>query len=189
MGWDGAWLGDKSPKQRIIDDNTWESPNGKHEVLACMGGGATYYLACRRTIEVDGAPQSLTYALVVLSKKDKNGMHWTKEIDEGMGPNETACPITILNMLDPPTNEYAREWRDRCRAYHERQSQKAEIGDTIRFTEPISFTDGHTESIFIVTTYQRRRTTQTVFQSQTNGRLYRITEWKKRSYQIERNNP
>lgn len=38
-----------------------------------------------------------------------------KDMDETMGPNEAHCPAKILDLLTPTDNEYADEWRARCR--------------------------------------------------------------------------
>lgn len=41
-----------------------------------------------------------------------------KDIDEDMGPVDVDCPLKYLGMVDPPTNDYSREWRDRVREHH-----------------------------------------------------------------------
>lgn len=67
--------------------------------------GDTYYAAGRLT---DGR----VIALVTLI----DGAGW-KTMDESEGPYRTDCPAAILDMLtDPPPNEYARNWREACRA-------------------------------------------------------------------------
>lgn len=38
-----------------------------------------------------------------------------KDMDETMGPVYTDCPAKILDLLTPTDNEYANEWRARCR--------------------------------------------------------------------------
>ena len=39
-----------------------------------------------------------------------------KDIDETMGPCETSCPISYLDMVPCPDNEHARDWREAVRA-------------------------------------------------------------------------
>ena len=38
-----------------------------------------------------------------------------KPIDESMGPVYHDCPLSLLDQADPPTSEYATEWRTRVR--------------------------------------------------------------------------
>ncbi len=65
-----------------------------------------------------------------------------------MGPCECDCPEQILNLLTPTTQEYALQWRVRCRASAAaRRALKAKPmprpGQIIVFDEPLAFTDGH----------------------------------------------
>ena len=34
-----------------------------------------------------------------------------KEIDESMGPAQWDCPVSLIQQADPPTTQYAIEWR------------------------------------------------------------------------------
>ena len=38
-----------------------------------------------------------------------------KAVTETMGPCDTKCPKRILNQLDEPINEWASEWREKCK--------------------------------------------------------------------------
>jgi hypothetical protein len=63
-----------------------------------------------------------------------------KDQSEHMGPRQTRCPTRILDLLTPTDHEYAIEWRNSCRAYHERQQlNKLENDEIIRFAEPLRF--------------------------------------------------
>jgi hypothetical protein len=56
------------------------------------------------------------FGLVVLISR-RNGQFGYKDMGEEMGPYESACPARILDKLTTPApNEYARQWRERCRA-------------------------------------------------------------------------
>ncbi len=55
------------------------------------------------------------FGLVLLAER-RDGMLYTKPISEDMGPAEDHCPARILDQLTEPTNQHAREWRERCRA-------------------------------------------------------------------------
>lgn len=56
--------------------------------------------------------------LVVLTDR-RGGQFGYKLISEDMGPCESDCPAAILNLLsNPAPNDWARAWRERCRAKH-----------------------------------------------------------------------
>lgn len=38
-----------------------------------------------------------------------------KDMSEDMGPGQADCPESILKLLSPTDNEWANEWRERCR--------------------------------------------------------------------------
>ncbi len=56
------------------------------------------------------------------------------------GPPKDSCPAKILDLLTGPSNEYAREWRKRCRARLARGRPKP--AQKVAFEEPIGFVDG-----------------------------------------------
>jgi hypothetical protein len=71
--------------------------------------GRTFYAACTHPSEPG------VFGLVVLIDR-RNGEFGYKDMGEEMGPCESECPARILDKLsDPPPNDYARDWRARCR--------------------------------------------------------------------------
>jgi hypothetical protein len=40
-----------------------------------------------------------------------------KPIDESMGPCHWDCPITLIQQADPPTTQYATDWRNQVYKY------------------------------------------------------------------------
>jgi len=77
-----------------------------------------------------------------------------KDVGESMGPRLADCPASILNLLtDPPPNDYATEWRARCRASLKKQAglRGLHVGDLIKTTEPIHFSNGVDVTVFQVT--------------------------------------
>lgn len=79
-----------------------------------------------------------------------------KDQEEGMGCYESNCPQRILDQLSPAYDSYSGQslewalaWRQRCA---ERNGHKRQIkaGVTIRFSTPITFTNGDTLDTFIV---------------------------------------
>jgi len=99
--------------------------------------GTVYYAAARneRTKNV--------VAYVVLTSSDKRGgfNFGYKDMSENMGPCEATCPKSILKLLTPTDNEYAKSWRERCWAYHEKAKspfsfKNLPIGTKVLWTVP-----------------------------------------------------
>tara|TARA_R110000744_G_scaffold121769_1_gene226549 strand:+ start:327 stop:662 length:336 start_codon:yes stop_codon:yes gene_type:complete len=43
-----------------------------------------------------------------------------KPVDESMGPCHWDCPVSLIDQADPPTTEYATNWRNKVYQYAER---------------------------------------------------------------------
>ena len=82
-------------------------------------------------------------AAVLLTQSTKSDRSW-KIVTSDMGPADDSCPDSILDLLTEPTNDYDREWRERCRANNElkRRQPKLKPGDTVELAKPIRFSDG-----------------------------------------------
>lgn len=65
-----------------------------------------------------------------LLRSGGEGMGWGyKDLCESMGPVETSCPVSYLDMVPCPDSEYARAWRERVR---EKAAGKQAVTDVIR---------------------------------------------------------
>lgn len=100
---------------------TWESDTAKYTFLRGAFVGLTYYAAVECLKKVDGKRH--VFAAVDLVRYQHRGDEremCVKEMGEDMGPCESRCPKTILDLLTPLESGagYAQEWRDRCRKYH-----------------------------------------------------------------------
>lgn len=85
---------------------------GSFKVLDCAVKGRTAYMACETII--DGVRQ--VFAAVCLISYSKNVYNFGyKDMDESMGPYDCHCPASILEQLTPTTNQYAVEWREKCK--------------------------------------------------------------------------
>jgi len=186
MGWLfmdnlGGYL---TPKAYLEDQYNFENEEGTSEILAsAMLKMTTWYAACRQFNKKTGMTE--TFALVVLVKYNKrasDGMIFGyKDMAETAGPNESECPERILDMLGPTTNEYAQEWRARCRAAIAlKRRPTPNAGDMIVFADSISFTDGSESRRFIVAREGRR----TIFLHPSTRNRYRISRWKERAWTI-----
>jgi hypothetical protein len=50
---------------------------------------------------------------------ERQGGDWGyKDMEESMGPYVYDCPLAFLDMVPEPVNGYAKEWREKVRAYH-----------------------------------------------------------------------
>lgn len=105
-----------------------------------------------------------------------------------MGPCESECPESILDLLTPTDNQYAIEWRGSCREYAAKRramSQKPSPrpGQTIVLDQPLAFSDGRTLDRFEVVANPRSHRT-VLFRALDTGGLYRITNIKRRAYHL-----
>lgn len=113
---------------------------------------------------------------VTLFKRTKYELYW-KSLSDTMGPCDINCPNKILDLLSPTEDQYALEWRARCREFNGKPEVKLTRGATVRLAAPIRFSDGVTEDTF---TFLERST----FRRAGDGRGVRITSWRTR-YQFE----
>lgn len=80
------------------------------KVIKSVMVGNTYYAALK---VLDN--NSVIGAVVLTSSDRKNGFNFGyKVMTEDHGPVEDKCPVSILKLLTPTDNEYAKGWRDRC---------------------------------------------------------------------------
>ena len=97
-----------------------------------------------------------------------------KEMSEEMGPGLFRCPARILDRLTPTDNEYALEWRAKCR---ERLSRpKVAPGVLVTFVEPLRFNNG------IETAGPFRFVKGSTFERADGWGRYRISGWRELAY-------
>lgn len=65
-----------------------------------------------------------------LIAKERNGGWGYKGMSEDMGPYHYDCPLSLIERATDPTNDSAREWRQKVIAYHAARAKagKAEVG-------------------------------------------------------------
>ncbi len=97
------------------------------------------------------------WALVVLMGRH-GGTFYYKEMDEGMGPGEAECPAEILDLLSPTDNQWANEWRERCRKHAVlKAASQIPAGTVVRFDRPFNFGNGKSADRFRYTPEGRRK--------------------------------
>jgi hypothetical protein len=167
MGWTAGQLdGPFNARAAIAFDLGEEFAN---RVIATARDGTVIYAAVRSH---DGEE---VFGLVLLAER-QDGVLWTKPVSEDMGPAEDCCPARILDLLTEPSNDHAREWRQRCRARIERGRPKP--GQKVAFAEPLEFVDGTEHRILTFVGGSRFRSHE--------GALYRIPSWWRRDYELRK---
>jgi len=164
MGWlyQHHPIGD--PVAYLTAQFTHEGAQRTSRVLAAARVGGTVYMAIRSTDRAIG--DSYVFAAVILiSNTRKHGFGY-KDMDEGMGPSECACPQRIMRLLSPiaamPNPGYAAAWRTRVAAHHQAaadwRTRRAGLrpGCLVTLEDPVSFRDGTTATVFRLRFFQRR---------------------------------
>lgn len=169
--------GFSSPKSYLDDQFTYAPDEAKARtsglrVLKSVWSGSVYYAAAEPYERGQHPGDVLAIiCLVRWNPASRSNEHFGyKDMDETMGPNEAACPASILDLLGPPRNEYAANWRRACRARLALTTRpKPDEGDKIIFQTPITFADGYEAQRFTV----KRHGRQLALRGE-NGGLYRV---------------
>lgn len=130
MGWIG-YPNDNRKAEEIVK-NEIEGFSGRYKVISHRG--ARHWL-------VEDTKSGRKFATVALIER-RHGCTYTKLLDETVGPCVYNYPLSFLNLLSEPENEYAEEWRELVRKHHaeKKSSPKLKPGDTVVFDEPIQVT-------------------------------------------------
>ena len=105
--------------QEIYD--MWENQNeGRTHVVKMSLVGTVVYGA------IQVVETGMVWGLVVLTSVKREDFSY-KDLDESCGPYSYNCPVTILELLSPTTNENSLEWRKRCYERANERSRKAKF--------------------------------------------------------------
>ena len=104
---------------------TWTDSRGSRKPIESAIVGNTYYAAVEH-IQPDGS-RRVWAAITRFQTGSKNGFgnFCYKDMDETCGPYYYDCPMKILNLLTETESEYANNWRENVRLYHEKRKKKA----------------------------------------------------------------
>jgi len=184
MGWTGKINRFKTVKEMLIHEFSGEDENftwSLHDVS--MKGSVLYGIASRQDKKTS---ISLSEAIVILTRKDKDGWTYYKEMGETVHPYYYDAPKRLLNKLDalyPPLNDNAIAWRAKCRSQISKAKIKLKNGDIVRFASPMTFTfrsKGRVSAdTFQYVEYQGKRN---IFKLDND--LVRITNLNKKEFQI-----
>lgn len=191
MGWlfmsRGAMVPFVTPKSYLDNQCTYPpDPDKGREtglrVLKSAVRSGAYYAACQ-SYDEDGPRE--TFAIICLVKWNpgaRSGEEFGyKDQTETMGPYSYDCPASILDLLGPPGNDYAAQWRAKCREHLALTSRrKPAPGDMLVLPEPLTFTDGRSEHRFrVIRSGKRIRLCR-----MTDGAGVRITKLMSRAWTI-----
>lgn len=121
---------------------------GHYKILKSTMVSTVYYAAVKNLTEFRGkivngervyepVEDGTVFGVVFLTRVDKYWFYY-KDMTEDMGPGDAKCPASILDLLSETTDEYALEWRRRCRdniaAYKNQNAlHNLPIGTIIKF--------------------------------------------------------
>lgn len=165
MGWTGGALQGPFTARAAIEFDL--GADFATRVIDTVRYGTVVYAAVRSK---DGDE---VFGLVLLAER-KGGILYTKPVSEDMGPAEDRCPARILDLLTEPSNEYARQWRERCRARLARPRPRK--GQTVVFAKPLTFTNDEVHDTFAYQGGSRFRAA--------NGCLCHIRSWQELEFSV-----
>lgn len=117
MGWTGINADlSKSNKQIIAEEfGEWETEKIRVEILDSAQVGNVVYTAHKTTDKKTGE-ETIWAGVFLIERNSRDYFNFNyKDMDETCEPCECSCPKKILDKLSPTDNEYAKEWRKKCR--------------------------------------------------------------------------
>lgn len=177
MGWTYTNKGSKTTKEFFESEFNYDKPaegrSGK--VIAFSATWRVAYMAYRVTTPEKTEVIGIVCLIHHVPRAADGYTFGYKDMTESMGPCESRCPGTILDLLTPTTEEYAIEWRKRCRERLEKRAAapRASFGDWIKFSSPLTFRSGQTyDTLQWVKGSLFRR----------GYDLFRISNWREKEY-------
>lgn len=145
MGWDGTFMDCPNGKDRIkkvTEHYTWENDHVKVTLLDAALVGTTVYAAVE-VIEKETMERNVRASVILTSYDKRDRCFLEKHIGEESGPHQYKCPKRILDMLTPIDSDWANDWRDNCRKYHDELALRRKlsagslpVGTKIRLHNP-----------------------------------------------------
>jgi hypothetical protein len=148
---------------------------GHFDVLKSSMVGSTYYAAVKPLKKYNGnddngehiyidipEDEQRVFAVVFLTSTNmKDYFNFAyKDMDESCGPYQCDCPRSILDLLTPTENEYAKEWRKQCYENLKKRNNpnslsRLPVGSKIKYTLPYDTTHRKAGTELILTKVQR----------------------------------
>ena len=111
--------------------------NGAHMLKHCWVGNNLWTV--QEWTKQDGSV--VRFVALYMCKGNRHSKYaWRyKDVDESMGPDETSCPLSYIELVEAHEKEhgyapvgYAAEWRQRVRDRVTKSKRKFEVGQRIR---------------------------------------------------------
>jgi hypothetical protein len=100
-------------------------------IKKCVRGNTLYAVQRTRALHATSVALVNTFISIYLMRSSKNSGGWGyKDMEESCGPCEHGCPTSYFDIVGPPPNEYAKQWRARCRLYELRKKVQPKVGET-----------------------------------------------------------
>lgn len=137
MGWtySTAWrsaTGMRDEMRRMLTD---AGHTIKGDALTAYG---RHYFAA-----VQGKGDGQTTMVTALLEKGGADHGWGyKDMDESSGPYMVDCPVRLLDLCDPPPNEWAREWREKVRAAALARTARRALAKTLKLDDTVLLREG-----------------------------------------------
>lgn len=165
-----GWTGSERNKRLTTFQQACEQEGIKIDrILAHNSKAGVHYIAYPS--ENPKTPNAII-ALTVLTKTVR-GEFLTKVVDETMGPCTFGASSKVLDALTEPLNEYAREWREKCRAQKSKMNLRDHVGKVMTLEHPIRFIDTVEETSFKIFTWGRALR----FMRMSDMGIVRLTKW------------
>ncbi len=172
----------------LDDQFTYTRDDHRLTVVKSSMVGSTYYGAAER-VEAGGARSVFAIVCLTFTRPDARDGHTFgyKDMTEHMGPVESDCPVSILDLLTPIKGDWPNNWRARCRANLAKRrlldaKPTPRPGQTIVFDEPLRFNDGIARTRFEVIAGPKGKGLR--FRDPASRQVCQIPSVKKRVYRL-----
>lgn len=144
-----GWLFYHRPPGQSDRDHFAPKLGDNREIVASATVHNVFYAAVRdlKTGEV--------WAFIALIRRQRGDFNFGyKDMDETAGPVECNAPARVLDALTPTDNEYALEWRQKCREHLAKREESAkrrkelQPGSVIEVSHELNFGDAGTATLF-----------------------------------------
>ena len=175
MGWTSGY----TTRKELVDEVTrsWENNGTRTNCIARKYVGNHLWTVFEREpadgkpITEDARKESRFIILFILERCKADDWAY-KDVSSSMGPYETSCPISFLDMCPTIDGPYDKAWRDRVREeVRFKKALKFKMGDVVVFDNPLRLVNGEECSRFTVVSSAPLR-----FRTEKWGTLCRISK-------------
>lgn len=146
----------------LLAQHIGDGRSGGPGLVAAQSVGAVWYIAYRLS------SGNITAIIAITKNRPGDWYNWgVKFVDESCGPFDCSCPAKILSMLTPidklvadgdlsESNDYARQWRDKCRRTLE-ATATMQVGAILQFDHGLEYPSYYKPVTHVVMVDTKRR--------------------------------